>query len=262
MEPFTQLLLAILLVSLLCFQWLFHSASPWLSAKLCPRYASLKPTHTVEWNSRTVSTLHAMIVGFFCLYILLFDDGVNADPIWGDPTLVKINVAITTGYLVSDMLLLCYYWRAIGDVYFIIHHLTGLFAAYYVLEEGMLPYFANFRLLAEFSTPCVNQRWFFEVLGYAKASTPNMVNGFAMTIAFFLVRVAVMPFYYNRMWAVIGSEGYYKVTLGGRTSWIGCSLCLDVMNLIWMHKIACGCLRVLRSIRQSGRQSGSNCRTD
>ena len=24
--------------------------------------------------------------------------------------------------------------------------------------EGMLPYFANFRLLAEFSTPCVNQR--------------------------------------------------------------------------------------------------------
>ena len=25
--------------------------------------------------------------------------------------------------------------------------------------EGMLPYFANFRLLAEFSTPCVNQRY-------------------------------------------------------------------------------------------------------
>lgn len=24
--------------------------------------------------------------------------------------------------------------------------------------QGMLPYFANFRLLAEFSTPCVNQR--------------------------------------------------------------------------------------------------------
>lgn len=27
--------------------------------------------------------------------------------------------------------------------------------------EGMLPYFANFRLLAEFSTPCVNQRYVF-----------------------------------------------------------------------------------------------------
>lgn len=25
--------------------------------------------------------------------------------------------------------------------------------------QGMLPYFANFRLLAEFSTPCVNQRY-------------------------------------------------------------------------------------------------------
>lgn len=29
--------------------------------------------------------------------------------------------------------------------------------------QGMLPYFANFRLLAEFSTPCVNQRY---VLAY------------------------------------------------------------------------------------------------
>lgn len=250
MEPFTLQVLAISLVSLLCFQWLFHSGSPWLSARLCPRYANLRSMSSVEWNSRTVSSLHAVIVGLFCLYILQFDDAVNADPVWGDPTLVKINVAITTGYLASDMLLLCYYWRAIGDAYFIIHHLAALFACYYVLGEGMLPYFANFRLLAEFSTPCVNQRWFFEVLGYAKSSTPNMINGLAMTLTFFLVRVAVMPFYYSRMWAVIGSEAYYRVTPGGRAAWIGPSLCLDVMNLMWMHKMARGCLRVLKSIRQ------------
>lgn len=31
---------------------------------------------------RLVSTVHALIVGLFCLYILWFDDVVNADPVW------------------------------------------------------------------------------------------------------------------------------------------------------------------------------------
>ena len=31
---------------------------------------------------RTVSTLHALVVGLFCLYILRFDDAINEDPVW------------------------------------------------------------------------------------------------------------------------------------------------------------------------------------
>lgn len=115
----------------------------------------------------------------------------------------------------------------------------------------MLPYFANFRLLAEFSTPCVNQRWFFEVLGYPKSSRPNMANGVAMAVVFFMVRIAVMPVYYIRMYAVYGTEAFYQVPWGGRVAWICSSICLDIMNVMWMHKIARGCYKVLRSARQS-----------
>ncbi|MED6278687.1 TLC domain-containing protein 4-B [Characodon lateralis] len=115
--------------------------------------------------------------------------------------------------------------------------------------QGMLPYFANFRLLAEFSTPCVNQRWFFEVLGYPKSSRPNMANGVAMAVVFFMVRIAVMPVYYSRMYAVYGTEAFYLVTWGGRVAWICSSICLDIMNIMWMHKIARGCYKVLRSAR-------------
>uniref|UniRef100_A0A4W5M4D5 Si:dkey-10f21.4 n=1 Tax=Hucho hucho TaxID=62062 RepID=A0A4W5M4D5_9TELE len=158
MENFSALVLSIAATSFVTFQCLFHFVSPWISAQFFPGYHRLSPRHTIEWNSRTVSTLHALIVGLFCLYILLHDDAVNEDPVWGDPSLVKINVAITCGYLLSDMLLICYYWRAIGDKFFVIHHLAALYAYYYVLSIGMLPYFANFRLVAELSTPCVNQR--------------------------------------------------------------------------------------------------------
>lgn len=32
--------------------------------------------------NRAVSTVHALVVGLFCLYILLFDEAIKKDPIW------------------------------------------------------------------------------------------------------------------------------------------------------------------------------------
>ncbi|KAJ8279158.1 hypothetical protein COCON_G00062240 [Conger conger] len=262
MDPFSQLILAISVTSFFTFQWLFHSVSPWVSTRVSAGFRGLSHKQTIEWNSRTVSTFHALVVGLFCLYILLFDDAINEDPVWGDPTLVKINVGITTGYLISDLLLIFYFWKAIGDKFFVIHHLAALYAYYYVLGPGMLPYFANFRLLAEFSTPCVNQRWFFEVLGYPKSSKPNIANGVMMAAIFFLVRIAVMPVYYTRMYSVYGTEAFYKVSWGGRTAWIFSSFCLDIMNVMWMHKIARGCYKVLRSSRQRKVDTQENGKTE
>ncbi|KAI1891449.1 hypothetical protein AGOR_G00143930 [Albula goreensis] len=262
MDPFSQLILAISVASFFTFQWLFHSVSPWVSTRVSDGFLRLSHKQRIEWNSRTVSTFHALVVGLFCLYILLFDDAVNEDPVWGDPTLVKINVGITTGYLISDLLLIFYYWKAIGDKFFVIHHLAALYAYYYVLGQGMLPYFANFRLLAEFSTPCVNQRWFFEVLGYPKSSKPNIANGVMMAAIFFLVRIAVMPVYYSRMYFVYGTEAFYRVSWGGRSAWMLSSFCLDIMNIMWMHKIARGCYKVLRSGRQRKAVTQENGKTE
>ncbi|MCJ8728558.1 hypothetical protein PDJAM_G00005880 [Pangasius djambal] len=258
MDAFSQLILFIATLSFFTFQWLFHSLSPWLSCRISPGFLKLSHKQQIEWNSRTVSTFHAILVGLFCLYILFFDEAINQDPVWGDPALVKINVGITTGYLISDLLLIFYYWRAIGDKFFVVHHLAALYAYYFVLGQGMLPYFANFRLLAEFSTPCVNQRWFFEVLGYPKSSRLNIANGVLMAVVFFMVRIAVMPVYYSRMYSVYGTEAFYRVSFGGRSAWIFSSICLDIMNIMWMHKIACGCYKVLRSSQHVKSQTQEN----
>lgn len=32
--------------------------------------------------NRAVSTVHALVVGLFCLYILLFDEDIKRDPVW------------------------------------------------------------------------------------------------------------------------------------------------------------------------------------
>ncbi|KAJ8404169.1 hypothetical protein AAFF_G00339420 [Aldrovandia affinis] len=181
------------------FQLLFSVASPLFSLAFTPGYSRLPPAKHTEWNSRLVSTVHALIVGLLCLYILWFDDAVNEDPVWGDPRLVKLNVAITCGYLLYDLVLLARNWGTMGDRFFVCHHLAALYAYGYVLTRGVLPYFANFRLISELSTPFVNQRWFFEALSYPRSERLVVVNGVAMAVVFFLVRIAVMPPYYARV---------------------------------------------------------------
>lgn len=104
--------------------------------------------------------------------------------------------------------------------------------------------------------------WFFEVLGYPKSSKPNIANGVLMAAIFFLVRIAVMPVYYSRMYAVYGTEAFYRVPLGGRGAWIFSSFCLDIMNIMWMHKIARGCYKVLRSRHMPKAQLQENGKAD
>ncbi|XP_064170890.1 TLC domain-containing protein 4-B [Anguilla rostrata] len=227
------------------FQLLFSVASPLFSRLFVPGYRRLPPAKHTEWNSRLVSTIHALIVGLFCLYILWFDDAVNADPVWGDPGLVKLNVAITCGYLLYDLVLLARNWATMGDSFFVCHHFAALYAYGYVLTQGVLPYFANFRLISELSTPFVNQRWFFEALSYPRTDRQVVANGVAMAVVFFLVRIAVMPPYYSRVVSTFGTPAFERLGLGPQVAWISSCVCLDVLNTVWMYKIARGCYRVL-----------------
>ncbi|XP_034046924.1 TLC domain-containing protein 4-B-like isoform X3 [Thalassophryne amazonica] len=227
------------------FQLLFLVASPLLSSAITPGYAQLPPTKLTEWNSRLVSTVHALIVGLFCLYILWFDDAVNANPVWGDPHLVKLNVAITCGYLLYDLLLLACNWSTVGDSFFVWHHLAALYAYGYVLTRGVLPYFANFRLISELSTPFVNQRWFFEALKYPRSNRMVVLNGVAMAVVFFLVRIAIMPSYWVSVFATFGTPEFERLGFGAQVAWITSCVALDILNTIWMYKITRGCYKVL-----------------
>ncbi|XP_043940577.1 TLC domain-containing protein 4-like isoform X2 [Protopterus annectens] len=163
----------------------------------------------------------------------------------GDPRLVKLNVAVTSGYLIYDLLLLIRYWKLMGDAFFICHHLAALYAYSYVLSRGVLPYFANFRLISELSTPFVNQRWFFDAVCFPRSSRPVLCNGVAMTVVFFLVRIAVIPTYYARVFSTFGTEAFEKLGTGPQVAWIVSSLSLEVLNIIWMYKIFRGCYKAL-----------------
>ncbi|XP_039203458.1 TLC domain-containing protein 4-B-like isoform X2 [Crotalus tigris] len=223
MEDFTRLGYCTVAGSFVVFQFSFSALSPQLSLSLSPSYSSLPSVKQSEWNSRCVSTLHAVIVGLFCLYILWYDDAINANPIWGDPRLVKLNVAVTCGYLLYGK-----------------HPIIGFHKS-----RGVLPYFANFRLLSEFSTPFVNLRWFLDAAGWPRTSRLVLANGLAMTVVFFMVRIAVIPSYYMQVYSWYGTPEYERLGLGVQLAWIGPSIALEMLNLVWMYRIVRGFYRAL-----------------
>ncbi|KAF4021568.1 hypothetical protein G4228_013518 [Cervus hanglu yarkandensis] len=233
MDTNTILLISTCFASFFTFQVIFHVVSYWFSAKISPGFNNLNFKKKIEWNSR------------------------------GDPSLGKVNVAIASGYLVSDLLILIWYWKVIGDKYFVIHHCTALYAYHFILKDGVLVYIGNFRLLAELSSPFVNQRWFFEALKYPKFSKANVINGILMTVVFFIVRIASIPPFYGYMYSVFGTEAYVRLGFLIQFSWVATCVVLDVMNVMWMIKISKGCIKVISLLRQEkARKSLQNGKLD
>ncbi|NWR73596.1 TM56B protein, partial [Centropus unirufus] len=243
MASFSPPTIGIAVASFTVFHPPFHVLSSWVSTRITPPFNSLSQKRKIEWNPPYMSTFHALVVGGFSPPILVYDDAVNADrppPGMGDPSIVPPNIAITTGYLISDLLLIIYYCPPIGDKFFVIHHLAAPPAYYFVLSKGLLAYFGNFPPPAEFSTPFVNQRWFFEVLGSPPSSKANIVNGVLMTPPFFVVRIAVMPIYSPPVISSFGTEAFQRPPPAAQSAWIISSVVSPPMNVMWMVKIAKG----------------------
>ncbi|XP_049735682.1 TLC domain-containing protein 4-like isoform X2 [Elephas maximus indicus] len=145
-------------VSFVIYQLIFHFVSSWFSAKVSPCFKDLSLEEKIKWNSRVGSTCQALVAGVFSLYILLFHEAATADPLWDDPWLVNVNIAIDLGYVISGFLLLFFYWRAIGGIEVLIRRCTVIYIYILVLKEGALAYIANFRLILHLSILFYNQR--------------------------------------------------------------------------------------------------------
>lgn len=88
-------------------------------------------------------------------------------------------------------------------------------------------------------------RWFFEALKYPRSHQLVVLNGIAMTAVFFIVRIAVMPSYWARVFASFGTRDFELLGLGAQVAWIMSCVVLDILNIAWMYKIARGCYKVL-----------------
>ncbi|XP_023414163.1 TLC domain-containing protein 4-like [Loxodonta africana] len=150
--------LGAIFTSFVICQLIFHFVSSWFSAKVSPRFNDLSSEKKIKWNSRVVSTCEALVVGIFSLCIFLFHEAATVNLHWDAAWLGNVNIAIITGYLISDLLLLLFYWRVIGRIYFVIHSCAALYLCFLVLKEGLPAYIWNIRLIVHLSNLFYYQR--------------------------------------------------------------------------------------------------------
>lgn len=145
-------------ISFLFFLFLFKFANPKLSKKIFAKYNDLPDSRRIDWDTRVNSSVHAAIVSSMCVYAYLYDDELETNPIWHNSPIVRTECAVVMGYMLADAVIMTIYYKQIGEVFFYFHHAASIYAYYYVVAYGVMTSFANYRLLAEISTPFVNNR--------------------------------------------------------------------------------------------------------
>jgi len=246
---FDPTFLPVAATSFTLFLLLYKFVNPTLSNFLVRDYKTFTDAQKVDWNTRISSSINSFTVGTICIYMMIADHGLEANPLLYKSYLLKTNLSIVIGYLLSDTTISLLHYRKIGDPFSLAHHLVSIYAFAHVLTLNVMPYFANFRLLAEFSTPLVNIRWFLDTLKFSKTSKAFVFNGFLMTLVFFFVRILAMPIYWWKVYHVAitplwSRMGYFRFVLI-----VVCTV-LDIINVYWFTKMVRGCWRIFNAIRR------------
>ncbi|KAJ7386446.1 TLC domain [Desmophyllum pertusum] len=216
--------------------FLFYVISPRFSSLISTGYRELPVAKKLDWDTRIGSNLHAVVVSSISLYCFFFDAETTSNPIVNDAILVRMQIAITMGYILADFLIIILSYKYIGDLFTVVHHIMAIWAYYFVVVYGVLTYFANLRQLAEISTPFVNQRWFFDAISHPRSSRGFFVNGYVMGGSFFLCRIMIMPIYYYKCYSVWGTEEQRNLGVLISFYWISTCIVLDAINFLLVRQ--------------------------
>jgi len=225
------------------------SPSAVFSTRLSASYRELSPPVRVEWLSRVVSNLHAVILTPALAVTVFGDAALAAGAPFSSGPAVHALLKVGLGYFLYDALLVSAYRRTIsapGQTLF--HHALVLSSVSWVLYS-MLPLatvWAALLFLTEASTPFVNQRWFMAFRH--RQSGAYKVTGLAMTLAFFAARPLYIPF-------ACGWMLKHRVLYSGLASYqlqvllaIGVTVTVGLygLNIYWFSLMARGLVKAFR----------------
>ncbi|XP_069125699.1 TLC domain-containing protein 4-B-like [Argopecten irradians] len=212
---------------------LYRKVVPLFGTKITKSYTNLSVEDRHSWNFRFVSCFHSLLVSVACFYTLLCDEVVSNDPVWSDRPLVRLNCAMVSGFFMADTVSLVLDYEQNMDTFkYYVHHAATIYAFYYVYTYGVMPYFANFRLMTVLSTAFVNIRWMFDKANVDRSSTMYVLHRRIAAVTFILTRIFSIPFYWYTVYTYIGSEDF---ALLGNKLYVMIITCvpLDVLNVLW-----------------------------
>jgi hypothetical protein len=211
-------------------------------ANHAPGASIAKKRQSVEWDSRGVSNIHAIIT-FACASYAIFFEGITTDyNIFKVSQTLVPTLSFSLGYFLYDFFLVLKYFSE--DKGMILHHIIAIvcFSASCFYRAGYL--FCLFYLFTEISTPFVNQRVYFSEANM-RESNLYLANGFMMWLTFLLFRIPmvfVIPVFLFRT-----MHDFYAVP---RFLFVLCMInyvLISFLNIMWFYKISQGLFKALFS---------------
>lgn len=134
-----------------CLFHVCYLVSHYLSSGIFKRWNFSKEAE-VAWNSRVVSSVHAVIASQAAIRCLFTAFG---NPIFGECKLLEDYLRISLGYLTYD-LLMCILNPNLREFSMLIHHTAAIALELYYLKFGYGILWTGFYLLFEITTPLLN----------------------------------------------------------------------------------------------------------
>lgn len=210
--------------------------------KQCP------PAKRLEWPSRIVSSVHALVMFVVSTYLL-----------WTTPGLLHNNrqacaswnwwLATSYGYTIYDSLLVSFGYRDFESVGLTLVHHIGLIVIH--LPAPLFGIYEGLSCLAyvmEGSTVFVNNRWLLYVQGQTE-SKAYVFNALSMIVSFFLCRVCLAPYLEYRVIAdsAVGSQEYFWCWLDVLVF----GMVFTVLNYYWFSLMVRGAIKRLGGTKES-----------
>ncbi|KAF3321883.1 Transmembrane protein 56-B [Carex littledalei] len=165
-------------------KFLFHITSK-VSSQLYKGYDGLRNNDRVEWNNRSFSTFHSLMVTVVSFHLVFLSDIFKEDP--HNPIILlerksQLSVSlqgVSLGYFITDFAMIIWFFPSLGGMEYVLHHLLAIFSISLTLTSGKGHVYVHTLLLTEATTPFVNLRWYLVLTG-KKSSTLYLYNGLAM----------------------------------------------------------------------------------
>ncbi|CAL5412686.1 unnamed protein product [Camellia sinensis] len=205
-------------------------------------YNALTKLQRIEWNSRGISTVHAIFIATVSLYFVFWSDLFSDQQHTGLITfrhsqISSFSLGVSVGYFLADLAMILWMYPTLGGIEYIVHHSLSAIAVAYAMFTGEGQLYTFMVLISEITTPEINMRWYLDTAGL-KRSSAYLINGVVIFFAWLVARILLFAYMFCHVY--FHYDQVIKMHIIGFLLVFVVPSALATMNLIWFGKIIKG----------------------
>ncbi|KAK6916925.1 TRAM/LAG1/CLN8 homology domain [Dillenia turbinata] len=210
-------------------------------------YSGLTKVQKMEWNNRTMSTIHAIFIASISLHFVFWSDLFSdqyADGLitFRSSTFSTFSLGVSVGYFIADLAMILWLYPSLGGIEFVIHHSLSAIAVAYSMASGEGQLYTYMVLVSEVTTPEINLRWYLDTAGM-KRSTAYLINGVVIFFAWLVARILLFGYMFYHVY--LHYNQVIQMHIFGYLLVFAVPSILAIMNLMWFGKILKGLKKTL-----------------